>query len=112
MIAPGSVVWVDIADSIGREQCGRCPWIVISSRLFLHSATSLVTAVPCTTRYRPWAHRVAVAGDVALSSETFAATEQVRTLNREGIVGEAGIVDDACLTEITRWVRAWIDEPA
>jgi len=43
---------------------------------------------------------------------TFAVTEQPRAVSRERMARPIGSVDDACLTEVMRWVGAWLQPAA
>ena len=108
ILAPGQVVWIDVSEVVGREQAGRRPWILISSRMFLARTSDLVTATPCTTRDRGWEHHVRLTGQLELSTPTFAVTEQVRTFSRERVLRTAGILEQACLDEVMAWVRRWL----
>lgn len=108
VIRPGSVVWVEFDPVSGREQGGRRPAVVVSSSEHLMAATTLVTVVPATSRDRGWPNHVLLRGDTSLGSATFAMTEQVRTIARDRIVGQAGQVDTQCLAEICGWVHRWL----
>ena len=108
MIEPGSVVWVEFDPVSGREQGGRRPAVVVSSVEHLGAATTLVTVVPATARDRGWPNHVALAGPTGLPTPTLAMTEQVRTIARERIVEEGGVVDPPCLASICEWVHRWL----
>lgn len=109
---PGSVAWVDLGESVGREQQGRRPAVVVSSEDHLAVATSLVAVVPCTTVDRGWINHLRIDSESAgLDRATFAMTEQVRTVARGRLVGEVGSVSAASLGEITAWVHRWLAPP-
>ena len=95
-LAPGRIAWVDLGQTVGREQAGRRPCIVI----------------PCTTTDRGWKNHVELTGPTGLSMPTFAVTEQPRAVSRERMARPIGSVDDACLTEVMRWVGAWLQPAA
>ena len=99
---PGAVVWVDLGETVGREQSGRRPCVVVSTSPHLRAGESMVTIVPCTTRARPWENHVRLSGDTELTAATYAMTEQVRTISRERIRAVRGTVRPACLAEIAR----------
>ena len=102
------MVWVNLDPTQGRETSGRRPALVISSDDHLLAATTLVVVVPCTTRDRDWASHVRLTGDIELAVPTFAMTEQPRVVSRSRVVGEAGVVSEACLAKITAWVHRWL----
>lgn len=110
-LTAGRVVWSELNPSIGREQGGRRPCVVISSTDFTDVVDEMVILVPCTTRDRGWANHIPLSGATGLDAATFAITEQPRTVSVRRVVGQAGYVDNECLAEITRWVRTWLHPP-
>lgn len=107
-LATGNVVIVDLGGSVGHEQSGRRPAVVISNADHLELVNRLVTIVPCTTRDRGWPNHVPVTGPTGLPAPTLAITEQPRTIDRTRVLRHTGAVDDDCLVEIARWVRDWL----
>ena len=111
-LTAGRVVWCDLEPTVGREQGGRRPCVVISSTDFTDVVDQMVILVPCTTRDRGWINHVELAGDTGLATATFAITEQPRTVSVRRVVGLAGHVDAECLDEIMRWVQVWVHQAA
>ena len=109
---PGRLVWIDDPSTVGREQSGRRPWLVISSAEFLGRTDDLVTVVPCTSRDRGWAHHVELTGETGLRARSFAVTEQIRTVSRQRIVGAAGTADSDSLARAVLWATAWLHPAA
>ena len=109
---PGTVVWTELGTSVGREQGGRRPAVVVSSEDHVDVVTTMTIVVPCTRRDRGWVNHVPLTGDTGLSSTTFAVTEQPRTISVERIVGISGRVDSECLQELWMWVAAWVSQEA
>ncbi|MBU6146600.1 MAG: type II toxin-antitoxin system PemK/MazF family toxin [Actinomycetales bacterium] len=103
----GAVVWVDLGDSLGREQRGRRPAVVVSSRAHLAASVELVTVLPCTSKYRGWPNHVELRGETALGRPMYAMTEQIRTISRTRVHPTSGFVAIECLRHIARWVSAW-----
>lgn len=106
-LTPGRVVWADLGATLGREQSGRRPAVVVSTRSHLDGADTLVTVVPCTSRERRWANHVELLGPTQLHEVTFAMTEQIRTISRHRVQQSAGYVSLACLQSIAQWLTAW-----
>ncbi|MHB1846757.1 MAG: type II toxin-antitoxin system PemK/MazF family toxin [Deltaproteobacteria bacterium] len=101
----GSIVWVDLGPTRGREQRGERPAVVISSDDYLDSVPDLVIVVPLTTTDRGWPHHVPVAGrSTGLGQASFAMTEQPRTIARERVVRVVGRADAPTLEEIGSWL--------
>ena len=111
---PGEIVWV-VLDSVvreqvvGREQSGRRPAVVVSSRAHISIADTLVIVVPVTSVDRGWSNHVLLRGDV-LDRASWAMTEQVRTISRRRVVGRAGQVDPKTLAEIRQWLSDFLEE--
>jgi mRNA interferase MazF len=86
--APWQVWWAELDPTVGNEQAGRRPVLVVSSPFHLAlTAQALVTVLPITSRHRPtWAHRVPVQFNGRTS---YVITEQVRTVAQSRLVGAA-----------------------
>ncbi|MDO5093371.1 MAG: type II toxin-antitoxin system PemK/MazF family toxin [Propionibacteriaceae bacterium] len=80
----GMVVWAELDPVRGREQPGRRPALVVASDFFLGQADTLAIIVPCTIRDRGWSNQARLTGkSLNLPGDTFAMTEQPRTVTRE-----------------------------
>jgi mRNA interferase MazF len=110
-LVAGTIVWCELSPTVGREQGGRRPAVVIASADYVDVVDSLTILVPCTTRDRGWLSHIALTGDTGLSVPTFAVTEQQRTVSLQRVRRVAGQVDDGCLDAIARWVRVWLHAP-
>jgi mRNA interferase MazF len=73
-IRRGDVVWADMSPTVGREQRGHRPYLVLSDERF-HDRRQLVLAVPMTSKKRPWPTRVQIA------DKSWAIAEQPTTLS-------------------------------
>lgn len=106
-LSPGNVVWVQFDPTVGREQRGTRPAVVVASRGYLAAVPDLVIAIPATTRDRGWAHHVQLTGPrLRLPRPTWAMTEQPRTISRTRITAQAGSIEPACM----RQIRSWLDD--
>ncbi len=108
----GMVVWVDLDPVRGREQAGRRPALVIASDAFLEQADTLAIIVPATSTDRGWPNHVLLRGeDLVLDADTFAMTEQPRTITRDRILKLSGFVDVGVMREVDRWLRDFLALP-
>ncbi|MFT4215540.1 MAG: type II toxin-antitoxin system PemK/MazF family toxin [Microbacterium sp.] len=108
----GMVVWAELDPARGREQAGRRPALVIASDLYLEQADTLAIVLPCTTRDRGWPNHVKLVGqDLNLSGETYAMTEQPRTITRERLFDIAGVIDIGVMREVDVWLRDFLALP-
>lgn len=103
----GELWWAAPDPVVGREQSGRRPVLIVSNERYHQAVTMLVVAVPVTSVDRRWANHVRVLGVPALKRESFAMTEQVRTISRSRLLERIGAVDPQTLEEVLAWVRAW-----
>lgn len=110
-LVAGLVVLANFNPTIGREQAGIRPCVIISSSDFTDVSRDLAIVVPCTTTRRDWINHVELSGPTGLSAITFAITEQPRTISVARMYRILGAVDDQSLSEIVRWVRTWIQAP-
>lgn len=108
VIVSGQVHWVRPDATIGREQTGRRPAVVVSGTGFNDAVNTLVWVVPVTTRDRGWDNHVPLTGPTGLPRESLAMTEQLRTVSRDRLDGLIGAIDDTTLTSIRRWIRDFL----
>ena len=102
-LARGAVIWADLDPTLGREQSGTRPALVVSSDDYLGSVRDLVVVLPITTTDRGWPHHVRVDGS-RLTRPSFAMTEQPRTLALERVARSAGQASDDTMREVDRWL--------
>ena len=108
-VARGMVVWAAPDPTVGREQTGRRPVLVVSSPMYLRTVTTLVLTVPVTTVDRGWANHVKLAGDLSLPHDCYAMTEQVRATSRARLGAVLGVVDEATMAAVEVWLRDFLD---
>lgn len=107
-LLPGSVVWVDLDPTVGREQAGRRPALVVAGPDYLEIVDTLALIVPITTVDRGWPNHVRVNGS-DLEFESWAMTEQIRTIARARIHSEAGHADATTFRDVRTWIRDFLD---
>ncbi|MGN6250790.1 MAG: type II toxin-antitoxin system PemK/MazF family toxin [Marmoricola sp.] len=106
-LAPGDVVWVSPDVTVGREQAGRRPAVIVAGRTYLEVVDTLAVVVPITTVHRGWPNHVAVGA--ALKQPSWAMTEQVRTVSRRRITSYAGATSPGTLADIRRWISDFLE---
>ena len=70
----GSVAWADLSPTRGGEQAGRRPVLVVASRGFLETITTLVVVLPVTGVDRGWPNHVQLRGPHGLDRASWAIT--------------------------------------
>lgn len=103
-VHPGDVWWLEPAHTVGREQAGRRPAVVVSGEEYLATVTTLAVVVPVTTTDRGWPNHVPLTGAPGLPEHSFAMSEQVTTVSRDRFAHRSGVVDAPCLEAVRRWV--------
>lgn len=106
-IWPGDIVWAQLGPTVGREQAGRRPALVVSNAAYLELATELAVVVPLTTQDRGWDNHVEVGGRLPRAS--WAMTEQVRTIDRKRLFGYITGADDETLDAVRVWLVDFLD---
>lgn len=104
---PGDIVWADFAPTVGREQAGRRPALVVANRAYLELVEELAVVVPLTTRDRGWDNHVEVGAE--LPQRSWAMTEQVRTIDRRRLGPLIAGADDETMDAIRVWLIDFLD---
>lgn len=102
----GDVLWAAPDPSVGREQAGRRPVLVVSSDDALAALPQVVTTIPLTTRQRGWPTHIPITGPhTGLSEPSWAVCEQVRTISTQRLAGQIGTSDEDTLDQAARVLR-------
>ena len=104
----GSVAWADLSPTRGREQAGRRPVLLVASRGYLETMTTLVIVVPVTSVDHGWPNHVRLRCRPGLAPASWAMTEQVRTISRDRLTSVVGVVDDATLRQVDVYLRDFL----
>jgi len=106
-------IWTAFLDpTVGHEQGGRRPVIIVSSDELHIIPSQLVFVVPVTTKDRGVESHVRVSlREGALPRESFAMTEQIRSVSTQRLRRRVGTADDRTLSEIQLRLRLFLDFP-
>lgn len=104
---PGDIVWADFASTVGREQSGRRPALVVANSAYLDLVAELAVVVPLTTQDRGWENHVEVGAK--LPRRSWAMTEQVRTVDRRRLGGLIAGADDETMDAVRVWLVDFLD---
>jgi mRNA interferase MazF len=104
-------VWEAYLDPVvGHEQGGRRPVVIVSTNRLHEIPNALVFVVPCTARNRlVRSHVLVTLSDGIPPRESFAMTEQVRSVSRQRLRKRIGVIDPETLRLIRRRVT-WFME--
>lgn len=109
-LTPGEIYWARPDPTVGREQAGRRPVLVVSGRPYLATVHTLCLAVPITTTDRGWPNHVLLKGDTGLQGLSFAMTEQIRTISRGRLAKHLGLVNPDSLAAVRRWITDFLED--
>ena len=107
-VEPGEVWWALPDPVVGREQSGRRPVLIVSNERFHTAVTTLVIAVPVTTKDRGWPNHVELNAGAGVEQRSFAMTEQVRTISRQRLTKKIGVVEGSVLRDVREWLLDYI----
>ena len=111
-LSPGQVWWARPDPSVGREQAARRPVMIVAGSDYLELMTTLALVVPLTTTDRGWPNHVPIQGQVDLSGQSFAMSEQVRVVSRDRLDRLAGTVTPSCLDQAREWIHHYLMDRA
>lgn len=100
-LEPGTIVWIRLDPTQGREQHGHRPALVVASAAYLHLVDSLAIVAPISSVDRGWDNHIEVVG---LSRRSWVMTEQIRTVSRSRITSADGVVDENTLAAVSGWI--------
>ena len=105
-IERGSVWYAELSPTLGHEQAGRRPCLVVSSDALNASPAGLVTVLPITSRERPMASRIPLLPpEGGMSVASWVIAEQVRTVSKERLGRQLGRVELDTLEAVSDALR-------
>jgi len=106
----GDIWLANLNPTIGREQSGLRPCLVVSVDQFNHGPAELVIVVPLTSRDKSIPLHVRVAGnDTGLNAVSFIKTEDVRSVSRKRLVKKTGTVSGRIMDEVIDCIKILLD---
>lgn len=108
-VRPGQIWWAEPDPAVGREQAGRRPLLIVSNDKYHELMTTLVLAVPLTSRGRGWPNHISVSTPT-LGQASFAMTEQVRVVSRGRLVSLLDTVSATTLRSVREWIGEYMHE--
>jgi mRNA interferase MazF len=105
-------VWIAYLDPVvGHEQGGRRPVVIVSNQRLHEIPSALVFVVPFTTRDRRVESHVLVQLEIGvLPRQSFAMTEQLRSISRQRLRKRIGTVDQLTM-DLIRQQLTWFLKP-
>ncbi len=102
----GEVWLVNVDPTLGREQAGTRPALVISEDLFNQSYADLVIVVPITSRDKGIRSHVAISSEEGgLTMESFAKCEDIRSVSKHRLRKRMGILSEQTIGIVEERLR-------
>ena len=102
----GEVWLTDFDPTRGHEQAGRRPALVVSVNAFNHGPGELVVVVPLTSKDKRRPLHVALAkGEGGLTMDSWAKTEDIRSVSTSRLVARWGAVAPATMVQLEARLR-------
>lgn len=109
-IRRGQVWLADLNPTIGREQSGLRPVLITSSDYFNQGFAQLVYAVPITSQNKNIRSHVAVSpSEGGLSLPSFIMCEAMRSISKERLIKQLGILSPATMLEVENILKILLD---
>ncbi len=105
-ILRGEIWLVNLDPTLGREQAGRRPALIISENLFNQSYAELVIVVPITSQNKNIRSHILISkGESGLSLESFAKCEDVRSISKQRLTKRLGKVSQSVVEGVEEKLR-------
>ena len=102
----GEVWLLDLDPTVGHEQAGTRPALVISENIFNHSGAELIIVVPITSKERKIRSHVPIEqGDGGLPQVSFAKCEAVRSVSKARFIKKYGRVSRPTIEAVEQRLR-------
>ncbi len=106
----GEVWLADLNPTLGREQRGRRPVLVVSVDLFNSGPADLIVVLPLTSTLRDIPLHVRIdEGDGGTTSESVVMCEAVRSVSKERLISKWGTLSRAAMAEVEDRLRVLLD---
>lgn len=102
----GEVWLVGLDRTLGREQAGTRPALVISEDLFNQGHADLVIVIPITSKDKGIRSHVAISSsEGGLSMQSFAKCEDIRSISKQRLRKRLGVVSEQTIEAVEEKLR-------
>jgi len=106
----GEIWFVSLDPTVGHEQSGSRPALVVSVDRFNHGPAGLVVVVPITSRAKGISLHVAIGPpEGGLTTRSFAMPENIRSISVDRLQRAAGLVSTGTLQAVQDRLRILLD---
>ena len=102
----GEVWLLDLSPTIGREQSGKRPALVVSENLFNNGPADLVIVIPITSQDKNIRSHIRIKkGEAGLTLDSFAKCEDIRSVSKQRFTRRFGSVEDPTMRSVVETLR-------
>lgn len=104
----GDIVWVDFGDTVGSEQGGIRPAVVIQNEKGNQHSPCLIVAIMTSKDKKPMVTHVSInpSSETGLKRPTTTMMEQVRTIDKSRVIGWSGKLGERMMECIDKAIAA------
>jgi mRNA interferase MazF len=106
-LTQGEIWLAKLSPTVGTEQTGTRPVVVVSGARYARMPIHQVIVVPVTSRDRRLPHHVRVTDDGGLQRPSWAMTEGVRAMSTSRLVHRIGQADPDTTHQIIGYIHEW-----
>lgn len=105
-IVRGEVWLLDLNPTLGREQAGTRPALVISDNIFNRGPADLVIVVPITSQKKNIRSHIHISkGEAGLTLDSYAKCEDIRSVSKQRFIRRFGSLEAATLGSVEEILR-------
>ncbi len=104
-ILRGDVYYADLGATIGCEQNGIRPVLILQNNIGNHYSPTIIVAAITSSQKRPLPTHVKIRGVHSLNQESLVLLEQIRTIDRSRLREWIGSLDKECLGRVDKALK-------
>lgn len=107
----GEIWLIDFGESVGREQSGTRPALVVSADALNDGLAGVVIVVPLTTAHRDLPSHIEIDNDEAsgLDEVSYAKCEDIKSVSELRLITRLGVVNEQAMFGVARALSFLID---
>ena len=98
-------IWLcDLNPSIGHEQKGIRPALILSDDMFNQSLSGMVIVIPITSKYKGIPSHIEIDNDF-LDQKSFIKSEDIRAISTHRLIKKLGVVESSVMETVEECVK-------
>lgn len=105
----GEIWLVNLNPTLGHEQSGKRPALIVSVDTFNHGPADLVIVIPITSKYKGIPlHVEIIPPDGGVKKRSFVKCEDIRSISKERLLNRIGVVSTDVMSEVEERLKILI----